>query len=178
MVCDFHCECSSHVLTRCPENNVTQIAARYHGIRYEFHVSARWWTIALRTYRVSCNQRNCCVNLASVTIQLLDINFNVIKATITDTDGNYKFDNLAWYLASTLLPRQTWQLHRYIVKDIDGGDLNGITVNLARLTFPTPWWRRGLWSAENREDNMVSPSTYLLDKNGNVINKVDCFKIT
>ena len=89
----------------------------------------------MRTYRVSCNQRNCCVNLASVTIQLLDINFNVIKATITDTDGNYKFDNLVpdeYVVTETKLDSFT------DVKDIDGGDLNGITVNLARLTFPTP----------------------------------------
>jgi serine-aspartate repeat-containing protein C/D/E len=32
--------------------------------------------------------------LAGVTIQLLDSDLNVIKTTITDTDGNYKFDNL------------------------------------------------------------------------------------
>ncbi|KAI2501567.1 oxidoreductase [Fragilaria crotonensis] len=67
------------------------------------------------------------VNLANVPISLLDANDNVIRTTITDSSGNYKFVDLE---AGKYSVSET-NLHGFSdVKDLDGGDLNKITVNL------------------------------------------------
>ncbi|KAI2502637.1 extracellular matrix structural constituent [Fragilaria crotonensis] len=67
------------------------------------------------------------VNLPNVAIALLDSNNVVIKTTLTDASGNYKFDGL---LPGKYFVKET-NLDGYTdVTDSDGGDLNEIVVNI------------------------------------------------